>query len=227
MSYRRISNFGDLKSQPSNDPLTYIMVDTLDKGFLHGSNARNYGPYDPMSQAYLTERCSKNWDGFCQYYYLSKNTQQYPFFGNVNQQGGNTMLMNGITAGESLLGASAQRRFCDFEGCVARSEPFDPNVADSPCVTYFESYKEDGSSCLPICRVDKTTIDDDVVMNSCLNNPKACYQTMINICNTASREGTDLSGTKIGEWCSQYKKGFPMSSTPIGAYYIPGNSSIC
>jgi hypothetical protein len=143
----------------------------------------------------MAERCAKNWDGFCSYYYDHNQTQQYP--NTVQNYKSNEIIQRGLVVGETLLTNSAQRRFCQFPGCVKVEEPFDPNVANSPLIYHYNS------NCVPVCSVDPKTIDSDPLMNRCLANPNVALDTLVNICNTSKRMGVNLNGTKIGNFCNK------------------------
>ncbi len=204
-NYSQIKYFGSNNSS-TNDPLTYCLVQNWDKNFTHSPTGDLFGPYSEKCQLFMAERCSKEWDGFCEYYYQNQNTQQYP---NTVQgcDSVNDVVCKGLTVGETLLTNAAERRFCKFPGCTMKSEPFDPNIANSPWITYRVGNCDTGNqNCVGVCTVDPRTIDQDSVMNKCLENPKACMTTLANICNTSRRNGIDLSGTKIKRWCDVYFK---------------------
>lgn len=76
---------------------------------------------------------------------------------------------------------------------------------NSPKITYYTNPINEDSGCVPVCRVDPTQIDNDPVMNRMLANPLAAAPVMINICNTAKREGINLNGTKLGKVCQRYQ----------------------
>jgi hypothetical protein len=214
-SYAQIADFGSL-NPPSpgtdNDPLTYCLVETMDRNFQHGANSVTYGPRSQACQAFMAERCAKNWDGFCEYYYVNNNdNSQWPF---DKQAWPNTFLprnwANGLvptlTNGEQLLQNAAELRYCSYRNCVPKKQPFNPLVAGSPMITTYYNPSSYSEECIPVCNVDPKTIDQDPLMDRCLENPKAAALTLINICNTAKRQGTDLSGTKIGAVCNRYFK---------------------
>lgn len=219
-NYACISTFGQ-NLCTVDDPLSYCLTQSMDNYFNHSPTGVTYGPYSSPCQAYMAERCSKNWDAFCEYYYQKHATQQYPNTAqNCNRS--NQLLTFGITVGESLLGNAASRRFCQFPDCKVKKEPFDPNVANSPWITYYEGCNCSGGACHPICSVDPAAINTDLVMNKCLDNPMACYDTLVNICNTSRRNGTDLSGTRIGEFCQNYFNGSirpPRTTTMLSGRY--------
>ena len=94
--------------------------------------------------------------------------------------------------------------------CSKKFEPFDPNVASSPLISYWTP--SDGSdNCVPIYSVDASKIDTDPVMNKILAKPAIALDILINIYNSMKRANTlsQLSGTKLGVYYknnSQYYK---------------------
>lgn len=212
-SYVSIKNFAPnvyKSSLGDNEPLTYCLVDTMDKSFQHGGTANLYGPRSEKCQAYMSERCAKNWDGFCEYAYKEQGVhKQWPF----NQYWPNNLL-NRIfgtaynvpaSTGEQLLQNTAMRKYCTLPTCQKRCEPFDPLVPNSPTITLYDSYETD-QGCFPVCRVEPTNIDNDPVMNRMLAKPELCAPVLINICNTSQREGTNLGNTKLGKFCKAYRE---------------------
>lgn len=206
-SYKQIKNFGQNTNPAcggSNDPLTYCLVDSLDKNFLHAPLGQQYGPRSDMCQNYMAQRCALEWDGFCEYYYRQYGEngewpagREWPNRGVVGQP----VQVTKMTLGDQLLQNTAARKYCDFSNCVKECVSFDPTNPDSPKVTIFKDSKE----CFPICRIkNPETIDRDPVMDRALANPTVAGQTLANICNTSRREGTNLLGTKIGDFCSRY-----------------------
>lgn len=220
-SYASISTLGNLSQAvtQSNDPLTYCMFNTYDSKFQHGSSSNRLNPYNQACQAFMEDRCSKNWDTFCDMWASSLHqTQQYPNTQQFCNQG-NQIIENGITVGQSLIGNSLMRRFCTFPNCEMVTEPFDPTVANSPWITYYNT-----DSCIPVCSVDPKTINSDPIMNKALQpeNVMSSITVLQNICNNARRNGTDLSGTRIGEFCNAYNNGqlqFPRSKS-----FLPGSN---
>ena len=212
--YANYSKFGNNVQTPSSDPLTFCLVDTMDRKFQHGGTAADYGPRSQKCQAFMAQRCADKWDGFCEYFYVENgsggswpNQQAWP---NMAQPITDTTKYTGqLSTGSQLLGDAASRRFCTYANCAPTCESFDPMNPNSPKVYYYNNCnsKDCSSDCIPICTVDTTTIDQDPLMDRCLQNPTAAAPTLMNICNTAKREGLDLSGTKIGAFCQKYDQG--------------------
>lgn len=210
-SYARIANFGPSSAPPcegTNNPLTYCLVDTMDKDFQHAPNGVLYGPRSEKCQLYMSERCAKNWDGYCEYFYKTKGpngewpyNQRWPNMGEAAQTG---LSPASLTTGEQLLQDTAQRRFCKFaSNCKKCEEPFDPMNPQSERVYKYRNTIT-GGKCVPVCSVDPSSIDNDPVMDRLLTNPSVGAGTLINICNTSRNLGVDLSGTKVGRLCQGY-----------------------
>lgn len=208
-SYSTISKFGQNQAQcyGTNDPLTYCLQDNMDKNFHHSPNGSAYGPRSKQCQVYMAQRCANNWDGFCEYFYQSHGTsgswpdnQKWPNTGTVNKQN----IPEFLTTGEQLLQNTAERKYCSFENCNEKQEPFDPLVVNSPTITYYQS----GPGCVQTCKVNPREIDNDPVMNRILMDPMVGGSTLINICNTSKNQGINLSGTKVGQFCDAYFANF-------------------
>jgi hypothetical protein len=203
-SYANYANF--MGASEGSDPLTMCMVDTMDKSFLGGGIASRYGPRSRSCQAFMSERCAKNWDGFCEYtYQTSRINSNWP----NNQLWPNTFQTRlwdptyGMSTGQQLLKNAAERKYCTYLNCVEKKEKFNPLDPNGPNITYYENPTGE-NVCVPVCRVDPTTIDNDPLMDKLFADRKAGNDVLINICNTARREGVNLAGTKIGTVCDQY-----------------------
>jgi hypothetical protein len=224
-NYAKISNFGGTINSPTNNPITYCMFDNIDTQFDHGPVGKRYGPYSKSCQLFMADYCANNWDGFCeiasrdpeQRYPNDLLCNQFPA-GRFQPPGGNSVNGN-TTAGNILIRNAAQRRFCNMDQCAAKVYPFDPNVADSPLIKDYgwnngncggatctdgDDYRlQLGQGCNLVCSVDPATIDDDVVMNKCLDDPGIALDVLVNICRTSKKNGVDLTGTRIGNFCQQ------------------------
>lgn len=207
-AYTPISKFGGNTYNPINDPLTYSINDTIDQRFLHGSSAVTIdGQLSKESQLFLSDYCANNWDDFCEL--ASKNNRVgYPNnFGLLaNNFGGSSTITK--TSGEILLYNTAKRKYLKqlINGHIEYM-PFDPNVANSPLISYWKSDNFQTSKVIPIYSVDPKTIDDDIVMNKILDNPVIAADILINIYNTMKKDNTlsQLKGTKLGNLFSNAK----------------------
>jgi hypothetical protein len=203
-SYQQYATFGKapIGSSDPNQPLTMCLQDTMDVKFHNGGIGNLYGPRSQRCQLYMSERCAKKWDGFCEYFYRShQSPSQWP----DNQQWPNTVSPwsygVALSTGDQLLQNAAERKYCKYVNCAPKSELFNPTNPAGPSITYYESSTND--PCIPVCRVNPSSVDEDPVMERLLENPRAGGPVLINICNTAKREGTNLKGTKLGRMCSK------------------------
>lgn len=214
-SYIQISKFGQDIQPPcsgTNDPLTYCLQDTMDINFQHGSIGHLYGPRSRKCQLYMTQRCADKWDGFCEYYYKANSdfgnwpdNQNWPDTVQPNTWQNEYGLNPSLTTGEQLLKNVAERKYCSYLNCVPKYEPFDPTNPSTPDIVYYTEPNGYGENCFPVCDViNPSTIDNDPVMSRMLENPKIASSTLINICNTAKRNGTNLNGTRLGKVCDKY-----------------------
>ena len=195
--YKTIISFGQSPHQSlpvyNNDPLTYCLGENPSQLFNHGSTGVLYGQHSRPCQVYLAQRCAQNWDAVCEYAY---NQQAAGQRANTMFAGNNPMI--GLTPSEILLKNTAEERFrVDMLNCQQRHEQFDPMNPNSPYISYYI-----GQHCIPIYAVNPATIDSDVVMNKCLDNPSIVHQMLINIYHTMNRQGTLplLKGTRLGQF---------------------------
>jgi hypothetical protein len=187
--YRRIDDFGP-KGLDIN-PLTYCMEKSTANKMQYGGSESLHGTASKNCQAFMSERCSKNWDGNCEYYYNERNERVPNSLNTCRDHDFN------MTSGVILLKNTADRKFCDKGNCQKVVEQFDTLVTGSPNVTYYMNCRGGGK-----CSVDASKIDIDPVMNRCLQNPGACDDTLYKIC----KNGKKLGGTKIGKYCEEIKR---------------------
>lgn len=198
--YANISQFGnsEVNSLPvfNNDPLTYCIGNNASQRFNHGSTAATFGQNSRPCQVYLSQRCAQNWDGVCEYAASPAANHEFSQVAGTMFAGKNQVL--GLTPGEVLLRNTAQERFrINMLNCDLRVEKFDPNNPASPYISYYV-----GQNCIPQYGVNPFTIDQDVVMNKILDNPRIAMQMLANIKNTMSQMGTLhlLKGTRLGNF---------------------------
>jgi hypothetical protein len=216
--YSQISNFGPSESlTPENDPLTYCALSGLESGFNHtlGSGGSLLGPNSSQCQRFMSQYCSNNWDGVCEYLY-NDNDRNFPNTV-VNCDNGKGPCVgpgigNSLTKGEILLRNTAGERFLAAmsENCVRVYEPFDPTVAFSPMIGKWvpngNSYNGYGNcygdTCVPIYDVDAKTIDNDHVMNRILNKPYVAIDILCQIYKNRVRTNklNELKNTKLGNF---------------------------
>jgi hypothetical protein len=203
--YANISNFGSSIGS-SNNPLTMCLTETCDRSFQNGGAIGHLtGPRSTKCQYFMAERCAKNWDGYCEYFYKENGksgqwgyTQPQP---NVYARrfAIDRGLTKNLTSGEQLLHNAAELKYCQFLNCTKKCEKFNENDPTSPYITYYVGSDGTAASCVPTCNVDPSTdLDNDYILNKMLDNPEICGGTLVNIFNTSKNMGTDLSGTRIG-----------------------------
>lgn len=197
--YSSIKDFGsNMKSLDVENPLSYCLNSTVDQTFLHSGNSYIYGQYSKPCQAFLSDYCAQNWDGFCEL--ASRNTNvSFP-----NQLSGQNINSNGLTAGDLLVRNTASAKYLVHMGgnCVQRFEPFDPTVANSPLIYYWGSKDYTADKCEPYYAVDSRIIDSDPIMNKILYKPYIALDILSNIFETMTAAGTihTLKGTKLGKF---------------------------
>ena len=209
-NYRNISNVGSNSQYDVNDPLTYCMSNDLSNGFLHGSQADVIGKHSRECQLYMSQYCADNWDQFCEVASLD-NTKNKPdmYMSCANGTAASPML--DLTAGQLLIHNTAARKYLvEMYGGKQKFVPFDPTVANSPMISYWVGEGDSYSSGIPAYAVDPNQIDNDVVMDKLLEEPKIGFNILINIYNTMKRKGTlsKLRNTKLGDFynkCPYFK----------------------
>jgi len=228
--YACISTFGEAAaSAPSNDPISYCLVQTVDNSFAHGAIASTIcDKYNNNCQTYMAQYCATNDDawktgGVCDF--ASKDTHRSypnPLQGSVSHDRDllacgcmptdrPTPASIGLTAGDQLLANAAARKYeVARHGGTKQCQPFDPTVASSPMVCNW-------SGGIPIYAVDPKTIDSDPVMNRLLAKPYVAPQLLKNIYVTMTRRGEmgKLKGTKLYAFfmSGPFQK---MATTPVG-----------
>ena len=199
-TYKKIIHFGskktgniDVENSQINDPLTYCIGDNTDQRFLHGGHSDKYGQHSKHCQLYLQNKCASNWDDVCEF--ASKdNTVSYPnnvTFGGCEKTNDkmNSTVLGGVKAGDILVHNTAKEKYVtETRNCVLTSEPFDPLVASSPLIHFWDS-PNCGKTCEIRYEVDPSVIDIDPVMNKILSKPTIAFDVLINIYNNMKRQG--------------------------------------
>lgn len=201
MSYSTISEIGSDVPLEINNPLSYCMTEGMENGFLHGGSANTLGKNGRSCQLFMSEYCATKWDNFCEVASHDTNTLYPNTIGNC--MGYSDVACKGLNSGEVLIKNTAARKYLNkMIGSKKQYEPFDPNVATSPLISYWIPDNGCGSQCqgVPVYIVDYKTINKDPVMNRILAKPIIAFDILVNIYNTMKRLGrlTELKGTKIG-----------------------------
>ena len=183
-SYKSVSDFGLTEVSIANHPLTYCLGNSMDQRFLHGGNPTLYGSKSGQCQNFMSDYCASEWDNFCEV--ESKNQEK-------------SLVSKNHNAGELLIANTAARKYLiNMHNAIEKHEPFDPTVANSPMIRYWVS--DCGGPKIAEYAVDPLTIDNDILMDKLLENPKIAVHILINIYNTMKRLGTlsELKETKLG-----------------------------
>jgi hypothetical protein len=194
-NYKRAIDSGSKKFNPLTveNPLTYCINDNTDKRFLVGGESDNLiGQQSEHCQLFLSEYCAKNWDGFCELAYSNKDNFKSPVATSLN-------------AGEQLLHNTANRKYLTkLKNGIIVKKPFDPNVANSPVISYIEkdpnAKPEDEIETL--YTVKPLIIDTDPIMNRMLQTPEKYMDILTNIYigMTSTNKIKQLQETKLGNF---------------------------
>lgn len=210
-NYQMMSNFCPIK-MPTDDPVTYCVMDdnnSLNHQFSHGAGGGSLTPYSKPCQAFMSSRCSTNWDDKCEL--ASKNTEtRYP---NMIAKCGNPPVTVGrLSAGDILVMNTAEKKYGKLSGnCSIKQEPFDPTVLTSPMVEYQVSDScSYGGVCKTIYDVDPNTIDNDPVMNKILDRPEIGASVLVNIYRQLKKRGelAKINNTRLGRFYQFHREIF-------------------
>jgi hypothetical protein len=211
-NYSSISKFGsDTGMTGVNNPLTYVMNNTLDNIFLHGGqlNMLGGGQNSNNGQLFLSDYCAQGWDNYCEY--ASHNIdKRFPSTMEITGCNNESILTQDLTTGEILLRNTASRKYLvKMINGVEVWEPFDPTVANSPMIRKWCPIATHPDM-KPIYSVNPNEIDNDIVMDKILANPKIATDILKNIYDTMQKNNTfnQLSGTKLGQFYSKNKHFF-------------------
>jgi hypothetical protein len=186
--YVQISKFGTtLNPILTIDPVASSIYKDIDSSLDIGDSAYLFGPATTNSQLYMAEKCSKEWDGACEF--LSRNNDNTkcnsgrissPLFPTVYAPGRQTI-------GDFLVENAGVRRFCDLNSCSMTQESYDPRNPDSVWVT---SYGCCGyTQCLPVCLPPEDP-DNDMLLNKILDKPDLHIDLLINMYKNINAQGS-------------------------------------
>ena len=153
-----------------------------------GPNYQLYGPQSESSQLYMAEKCSRNWDGFCEA--LANNrapskTDMANIIPKVNRSMSETVA-------DSFIDNASQRRFCDLSDCSIFTQNYNPLDPTSAPV---KSYKVNGPiSCKPL-----DNPDNDILLNRILDSPEQHIDLLLNMYRTCKSTLDKYKGTRIGK----------------------------
>ena len=205
--YTTISNFGNKKNDVVDNPLTYCINNTYDRKFNHGETViHKEGQHSENCQLFLSDYCAQDWDNFCELASKNKDTRWPNQMGLQND--GICNEIYGLTAGETLIRNTASRKYLiELINGEKKFETFDPTVANSPLISkWVYSYDSKNSfnngKMKPIYSVNPLIIDEDILMDKILMNPKIAIDILLNIYKTMKRnkELIYLKNTKLGNF---------------------------
>jgi len=208
-NYKSISNFGkSMNNDPTTNPLSYCLLNTVDTGFLHGGTGLTVGNSKGSNcQKFMATYCAQNpkeWEkgGVCEF--ASMNTSVNEVANNLqNCNGPNVIPCHGLNYGEILIANTAARKYLLNTGgdCTLKWEQFDPTVSSSPFVSSFVGTcnNQGNNKCVFEYGVNPKDIDTDPVMTRILAKPIIAWGILVNIYNTAVRKNKldELKGTMI------------------------------
>jgi hypothetical protein len=190
-SYSTFAEFGAAMnpnvSNPmdQSNPLTYCIVPTINAQFIHGATSNNllYTPQGPGCINYMSERCSIVYDGYCRAYNTLNTDTSWPNMGaidNLTMGIANSWLKIRPTTGQSMIRNAAERRFLVYPNIVSTSEPFDPNVANSPIVSRYNSSYNSGPVSFKNLD-DPVSVDNDLLIDEVKIYWGPCLDVLVKI----------------------------------------------
>lgn len=189
--YRKISQFGEamnpnvLNPLDQSNPLSYCLLPTYNSQFLHGSTASGllYTPQGPGCSNYMAERCSIVYDGFCSAYNTINTDTSWPNVAGIDNLTFNIArdwLKIKTTTGQNMIRNAAERRFLVYPGVCMTAEPFDPNVANSPIVSRYNSSYKPGP--VSFKNLDNpANVDNDLLVDEMIAHWPACLDVLTKI----------------------------------------------
>jgi hypothetical protein len=144
--YSTISNLGksvDYHTDQAN-PLTYCLYPNYNAQWIHGSTTTNLlnTPQCEPCQIYMSERCSNNFDEFCQIYYENNRDTFWPNLAGIDvqsQKKAQAFLKYSPTTGDNMIRNSVEKKLFIYPSVINQKQPFDPNMASSPMITKYTS----------------------------------------------------------------------------------------
>ena len=195
--YAKIANFGKLNPVLKTDPVAASIYKDLGSFFDIGSNAGDFGPASERSQLYMSERCSKNWDGACELMSQTNDIAKCSNIGGICSVLFSRSAPSTLTVGDVLVDNTAVRAFCDMSSCSITKESFNPLESDSPMVTKYGdcNYKQ----CQPVC-MPPSDPDNDIVLNKVLDYPEKHIDLLVNMYKNVMKKGErdSYKNTRIG-----------------------------
>jgi hypothetical protein len=137
------------------------------------------------------------WDKYCKFYYNNNNDTNWPNNAAINKVSASIIQsIFKLTQGQMLLRNSAERKYLQYPYLSNKYQQFDPNVANSPMIRIPMDY--DGYSSVNVV-LDTTKIDNDPLMNACIEDYKSCSDVFSYIYQVYKNKLLNLNGTKLGK----------------------------
>jgi hypothetical protein len=192
--YVPLRNFGtSLSPSLRTDPVGYSLYKDIDSYFDIGPLARTFGTDSLSGQLYMAEKCSKQWDGACEF--LSRNTDTTKVnVAKVDSPVFSTNEIGTMSIGDYLIENSATRRFCNFDTCSIENELYNVNDPTSPLVKRIVS--DYNRPCIPVCKVP-TNPDQDILLNKVLLEPHKHLDLLLNMYYNCKDNKDSYKNTKI------------------------------
>jgi hypothetical protein len=152
----------------------------------------------------MAERCSQNWDGFCQAY-LDLNVDTYW----PNEAVIDAVAYNSVknffnlkpTIGQDLLRNSCYRRFIYIPEATPSKQQFDNTVPNSPVLTIYNNYTTTYS------RVQNLkNVNHDILIQKMLQYPAICFDVLARIYLAQIRNEINIKDTILDTFFTENKK---------------------
>jgi len=209
--YAKIANFGQVQPVLLTNAVGLSISKDIDTTFDTGPTSRLFGPDMPNAQLYMAEKCSKQWDGACEF--LSRNQDGTKCnAGKISSPLFQSPPVDGMTIGDFLVENSAVRRFCDLSSCKISEEPYNPMDPYSPMV---RSYSDCGyTKCMPVC-MPPDDPDNDILLNKVLDKPDRHTDLLVNMYRNV-KDRQKYENTRIGMIFSLFDTYFQRQSQSSG-----------
>jgi hypothetical protein len=165
----------------ASNPLTYCLVPSLNSQFVHGSSSAGmlYSNQNASCMSFMSGRCMKEWDGYCQAYVDLNQDTYWPNMGVIDVAAyNNAKNYYNIkpTIGQDLLRNTCYRKFIYIPGQKPTVTQFDSNVANSP---FIEIYNNEVAVYSFVKDLGKASlIDADILVQKMLENPMICMDVI-------------------------------------------------
>jgi len=190
MPYSKYIQFGKALNpavqNPDNasNPLTYCMYPSLSSQFIHGSTSGGqlYSNTNTACSQYMVERCSKKWDQYCDAFVELNPDSYWPNMGVVDKQAyENAKLFWNLqtSVGEDLIRNTMYARYILPRGTFVSKQPFDPNVANSPTITVYDTDMPYYSKVVGLD--NPAQIRKDTYLPMMIRNAKLCWDVLARI----------------------------------------------